>query len=321
MQSSLAHPPIKVSVIIPCFNAEAFVAAAIDSALAQGDVVGELLLVDNNSTDETLAVLHTYRERFPERIHVLKATTQGAAAARNLGLLAARGEWIQFLDADDIILPSKLDHQLTLVDPATDWIIAAFWQEDARKRRTLSEVNPDPWRGLVYNGGTGMTHSNLFRRKILLAVGGMDEALPNNEDSDLYFRLLKNDASVRLDQDPRAVYRFRTGSRLTDITDGREILRVVEFCESVNEYLRHSRPAYWSEHRAFFRAALLRQITRLVRYDSRTARKVFARAFPEGVAWSAVRWSLLPAYALLYPLFGMAGVIAREKIRRRLKSD
>ena len=94
-----------VSVIIPVFNGERTIAAAIDSALAQefgGEI--EVMVVNDGSTDATATVLEAYRGR----VTVLDRVNGGPAAARNAGVRASHGEYLAFLDADDIWLPGKL---------------------------------------------------------------------------------------------------------------------------------------------------------------------------------------------------------------------
>lgn len=102
-----------VSVIIPVFNGEATIAAAIDSALAQefgGDL--EVIVVNDGSTDATLSVLEAYRGR----VTVLDRANGGPASARNVGVQASHGEYIAFLDADDIWMPRKLEKTLAALD-------------------------------------------------------------------------------------------------------------------------------------------------------------------------------------------------------------
>jgi glycosyltransferase involved in cell wall biosynthesis len=102
-----------VSVIIPVFNGEATIAAAIDSALAQefgGDL--EVIVVNDGSTDATSSVLDAYRGR----VTVLDRVNGGPASARNAGVRASRGEYVAFLDADDIWMPRKLEKTLAALD-------------------------------------------------------------------------------------------------------------------------------------------------------------------------------------------------------------
>jgi glycosyltransferase involved in cell wall biosynthesis len=102
-----------VSVIIPVFNGEATIAAAIDSALAQefgGDV--EVIVVNDGSTDATSSMLDAYRGR----VTVLDRVNGGPAVARNAGVRASHGEYVAFLDADDIWMPRKLEKTLAALD-------------------------------------------------------------------------------------------------------------------------------------------------------------------------------------------------------------
>lgn len=98
----------RVSVIIPTFNRARCVGEAIESVLSQSFHDFELIVVDDGSTDDTPAVL----ARFGTRVRVLRQPNRGVSAARNTGVLAAQGEWVAFLDSDDLWVPGKLEVQL-----------------------------------------------------------------------------------------------------------------------------------------------------------------------------------------------------------------
>lgn len=100
-------PAPTISVVIPAYNAEAYVARAIESALTQTHPVLEILVVDDGSRDQTAVVAG----QFVSPVRVLQQPNGGPSAARNLGVREARGEWIAFLDADDAWLPHKLERQ------------------------------------------------------------------------------------------------------------------------------------------------------------------------------------------------------------------
>ncbi len=95
---------LRISVIIPVFNAEKYLGRCLDSVIASlGDEKGEILLIDNDSTDDSLAVLNKYAKKYPRLIRVLQCHTPGAAAVRNFGANEARGEYLWFVDADDTV--------------------------------------------------------------------------------------------------------------------------------------------------------------------------------------------------------------------------
>lgn len=105
--------PIKVSVIIPVFNAEAYLRECIDSVLSQDLQDLEVICVDDGSGDRSLEILAEYEE-YDKRVIVIRQQNSGAGAARNNGLTLARGEYVFFMDADDVLLPGcveKLWHQ------------------------------------------------------------------------------------------------------------------------------------------------------------------------------------------------------------------
>ena len=97
-----------VSILIPCHNAEAFVADAIESALGQTHPNVEVVVVDDGSTDRSLEVIRSY----DGRIRWETGPCRGACAARNRALALSLGEFIQFLDSDDLLLPQKIERQL-----------------------------------------------------------------------------------------------------------------------------------------------------------------------------------------------------------------
>ncbi|EDX78575.1 glycosyl transferase, group 2 family protein [Coleofasciculus chthonoplastes PCC 7420] len=116
-----------VSIITPLYNKTAYILDTIQSVLSQTYTTWEMLIVDNGSTDGSL---EKAKQISDPRIHILQSPKQGSGAARNYGLLKAQGEWIQFLDADDLLEPDHLKQQLAVArqNHAID-IIACSWQE------------------------------------------------------------------------------------------------------------------------------------------------------------------------------------------------
>ena len=113
---------VTVSVVVPAYNYARYLPKAIDSALGQTHPPLEVIVVDDGSTDDTPRVLAAYADR----IRVIRQANQGAGAARNAGIAAARGEYVAFLDSDDLWHPRKLELQLARFasDPETTAFIS-----------------------------------------------------------------------------------------------------------------------------------------------------------------------------------------------------
>jgi glycosyltransferase involved in cell wall biosynthesis len=124
-----------ISVVIPCFNAAATIAATIESALMQ-DLAREVIIVDDGSSDSSAAVIRS----FGDKVTAHFGPNQGASAARNRGASLARGEWIQFLDSDDLLLPGALAAGLDAARSRDATIVLCHWHEfterDGQKRVT-----------------------------------------------------------------------------------------------------------------------------------------------------------------------------------------
>ena len=99
----------KLSIVIPVYNVEKYLPKCLDSLLTKTDTPYEIILVNDGSTDGSLAVAETYRARFPELISVITTENMGQGSARNVGLEKARGEFLYFIDSDDYLAPGGMD--------------------------------------------------------------------------------------------------------------------------------------------------------------------------------------------------------------------
>lgn len=179
-------PPL-VSVVIPSFNHAQYVVEAVESALAQSYEPQEIIVVDDGSTDDTQQCLAPYRER----IRVIYQQNQGLSAARNTGIRAALGEWVAFLDADDLWHPQKTEVQLRSLEtfPQADVIgspgAAAVPKGPLPSHSTINLVE---MRNLLT--ATPITGSStLVRRRCFDEVGFFDTTLTSVEDRDMWLRL------------------------------------------------------------------------------------------------------------------------------------
>lgn len=189
-----------VSIIIPVYNAEATVERAIESALAQTWSEREIIVVDDGSTDGSLERIR----RFGAAIEWLGGPNRGGNHARNRGLRLARGEWVQFLDADDELMPQKIEHQMTLIRKRgvrSGFVAGASVHVAPDGTRTVRPVagDEDPWIALIAGGGLGITSANLWHRASVEQAGGWEESLTSSQEADLMFRLLRIGAEVTRD--------------------------------------------------------------------------------------------------------------------------
>lgn len=182
-----------VTAVIPSYNYARFIGEAIDSVLAQTYPDIETIVVDDGSTDDTLAVL----KRYGEHIKVISQANQGVAAARNNGAAAGTGELIAFLDADDVWLPGKIALQaamfeseptLGLVHTAAEEIDDQGKMIGAADEGMSGDVAGELLllrRPVILGGGSGL----MVSRKAFIAVGGFDVRLSTSADWDLNYRI------------------------------------------------------------------------------------------------------------------------------------
>lgn len=202
-----------VSVVIPVFNLEAYLGEAIDSVLGQTFRDFEILLVDDGSSDRGPEIIERYRRRHPEKVRVLSQDHRGAAAARNAGIAAAAGDWIAFLDGDDVWKPGKLEIQLREAkkDPRIDFISTAA--EIYGRSDLFGERHPsgeDLKLELLLSGCFIVLSSVLLRRE-LLGTTLFAEQLPGAQDLDLYLRLADR-SHFHFVPEPLILYRIRANA-------------------------------------------------------------------------------------------------------------
>ncbi len=178
-----------ITVIIPVHNGGQFIADALDSVLGQSAPTTQIIVVNDGSTDDTSARLLAYQDR----ITVIEQANQGAAAARNVGLGIATGDFIAFLDADDVWHRRKLEMQLQVMHSRPEiqligtrtFNYPCAGEPEISAGAKIEEVSRD--RLLVRNYFT--TSSIMVRREIVTRLGGFDTSISNVEDFDYWQRV------------------------------------------------------------------------------------------------------------------------------------
>jgi glycosyltransferase involved in cell wall biosynthesis len=205
----------KVSVIIPVYNAEKFLSETIESVIAQTYPDWEIIAVDDGSTDRSLEILRKYEQRLPSKIHVITQRNSGVSIARNNAIAIAKGEYIAFLDHDDLWLPEKLEKQVELLDSnkelglvySDSYIIID--EEGDFEKNTYSQ-NIKPFRGNVLNE---LLYANfiplltaIIRKEVLNKVGMFNPKYKICEEYDLFLKIAEY-YPVDFIEQPLAKYR------------------------------------------------------------------------------------------------------------------
>ncbi|HOV86036.1 MAG TPA: glycosyltransferase [Syntrophobacteraceae bacterium] len=181
---------MKVSVVIPTYNRAAFVEEAVRSVLAQrGGVSFEIIVVDDGSTDDTRERL----SRLGSGLRTVCQDNRGVASARNAGLALARGEWIAFLDSDDLWLPQKLVKQLEFLADSPGLLLCQteeIWIRNGRRlnprkchAKPEGHCFPRLLERCLISPSAVMIHHRVFEE-----IGGFDEDFPACEDYEFWLR-------------------------------------------------------------------------------------------------------------------------------------
>lgn len=206
----------RVSVVIPTYNRSGDVVRAVSSALAQTFPPHEVIVVDDCSSDGTVQALRRVYGAVPGFRVLTTGRRAGACAARNVGIAAAVGCWVAFLDSDDLWDADKLECQMALLRDGD--AIAAFTglrgEQDGRIIYETSPVAVPRHRNLVYGNSLGSTSTAVVSRRTLLQVGGFDPAFPSCQDWDLYFRVMSKGEAVAVTA-PKVTYNENDHERIS----------------------------------------------------------------------------------------------------------
>ncbi len=195
--------PRLVSVIIPTYNRADFIVETLDSIFGQTYRPIEVFVVDDGSTDYTREVVEEWRQKHAEdtgfELSYLLQKHSGAPTARNLGLIESRGEFIQFIDSDDLLAPSKIGNQIQVLSTCENkTAIYGRWRYfiDSNSSITVykkARTQTDEYcvlKNWIAGHWTAPSHSILWKRNDIVQLGPWDESLAANQDEDFSMRFL-----------------------------------------------------------------------------------------------------------------------------------
>ena len=196
-----------ISVIIPLYNAENTILAALDSVKNQeGDFDFEILVINDGSTDKSAEKVQQFIDENPQlNIQLIHQYNKGVSSARNAGLRLAKGEWIAFLDADDVWLPQKTERQLKFLineNDKIDFITSLrngekIWFPYSISKNNLAKITLCKLLLRI----EGQTSTAIFKKKIIENTGFFDENQKYSEDANYWMRISKNNNMYILAED------------------------------------------------------------------------------------------------------------------------
>jgi Glycosyltransferases involved in cell wall biogenesis len=214
-----------VSILIPAYNAEKWIADTIKSALGQTWSNKEIVIVDDGSRDQTLSVARQFASR---RVCVVSQENQGASAARNKAISLCQGDYIQWLDADDLLAPDKISQQMRAAEQtqskrtlfSSAW---AYFMHRLSKARFVPtplwhDLPPSEW--LVRKMGQNLhmqTATWLVSRELLQSAGPWDVRLWKDNDGEYFCRVILASDGIRFVPEARTFYRRSTRNSVTNI--------------------------------------------------------------------------------------------------------
>ncbi|MGH6924459.1 MAG: glycosyltransferase family 2 protein [Propylenella sp.] len=305
-----------VSVIIPVHNRAAYLREAIDSVLSQTYRAIEVVVVDDGSTDGSVALAESIARDDP-RVRTVRMQNEGPSAARNAGLDHARGEFICFLDADDWIMPDKIRRQMNALHarPDVDLVYSDFWRfkdADGTVLESFRGPPPVPFPGiLVYRNWFGIM-APLFRRRLLERVGRFDTSLRWAEDWDFWYRCARH-TEFLFEPGVLAMVRLHASQATRDdINLTRGCLRFAAKHFSADRANRRSNMAAFHLSRAIHfkqQGSYIRCAFHLLRFAASANSPVEAR-----FVWNLVRWAPTRTVGVLGKdsLFDSAGAAIDE---------
>lgn len=214
-----------VSILIPAYNAEEWIADTIRSAIAQTWQRKEIIVVDDGSSDRTATVTRRFASK---EVAVVSTENQGAAAARNHALRLSQGDYIQWLDADDLLSPDKIERQLAALREvdgrrillSSSWAHFYYLPHRARCSPTSLWCDLSPVEWLLRKMGENLhmqTATWLTSRELTEAAGPWDTRLHVDDDGEYFCRVLLASEGTRFIREARVFYRITSSNRLSHI--------------------------------------------------------------------------------------------------------
>jgi glycosyltransferase involved in cell wall biosynthesis len=315
-----------VSILIPAYNAGAWIADTIKSALDQTWPRKEIIVVDDGSTDRTFAIARQFASK---DVAVVTRKNQGAASTRNHALSLSRGDYIQWLDADDLLSPDKVSKQMDVANEigsprtllSSEWGYFAYRSDRAEFCRTSLWCDLPPVEWLLRKMGENLhmqTATWLTSRELAEAAGAWDVRLLSDDDGEYFCRVLLASDGVRFVPGAKVYYRVTSTSRLSHV--GMSDRKMYALLLSMQLHVKYIRSLEDSER---VRAACLTYLQNWLlhfypeRPDLVKELEDLAANMGRRLERPRLRWK----YAWIRPLFGWGPAKYAQNVLPQLKSS
>lgn len=239
----------KVSIIIPTYNRAHLLGETLDSVLAQIFQNWECIVIDDRSTDVTNELMEFYcaKDNRIKYYHRPKSRPKGASVCRNFGLEKANGVYIQFLDADDLIGPDKLNEQvLQLKENKDELIIACKWGRfyTTKKLNVYQSLRVYQkfenlelfFSSLSHSFGFFPPHAYLVKKDLIFQAGNWNENLSLNDDTEFFFRLLLKAGSIGFCENAQVYYRCPDENNLSAFNSESKVRNGIKAWKLISNY-------------------------------------------------------------------------------------
>ena len=265
---------MNVSIVIPCYNVASYLEECLESVRAISSEI-PVFLVDNNSTDATAHVMASLSEK-DAAVQCLQEAVPGAPAARNRGLALVQTEWVQFLDADDLLLPNAF---VSRDKPGKDVVVGAYVRRAVGGGEHTCTPNSDIWQGL-FATDFGITSSIVWRTEKVREVAGWDVQLKSSQEYDLMFRCMQIGAQIRGVDVPTAVVRERASGQISQTDPAARWHRYLDLRGRMLEHLETNESAYFLANQKVLYQQLFDHIRTLSNADPKGAISRYATMMP-----------------------------------------
>ena len=289
-----------VSVIIPFIDESELLLEALDSVFLQTEKDIEVIAVCNAPLfPENLLPI---ADRSP-KIQFIHEPRTGSAHARNAGLQTARGEWVQYLDVDDLLLSEKIKAQ-TEMDHADVVVSPHRYRFLSGKEQRSKWLDQDIWEGLL-NSGLGSTSSMLWKRSALIEVNGWNPGYSSHQEYELLFRMMQARKSIVPVGQAATIVRQRREGSITHSSAPVRAIEGIRLREAIWHYLvtlKEDTPLRFEA----FRQYIFKQLRNYYRRQPETALHLYRKYFSDSPF--TPRNMHIPGYAFFYKLFGFTRV-------------